>query len=293
MLGKTDRRSLLKSMLSGAAVAGISGILSSFKNSESFSYIQKNNINHSVCRWCFNDIPIETFCASIKTMGLKGIDLVGPKDWDMLKKYGLQSTMCNGAEISTAIGWNDPEKHDYLVDNYLEMIPLVAKAGFNNLICFSGNRNGKDDETGLANCAKGLKQILSAAEKNSVVITMELLNSKVEHKDYQCDRIGWATALAKELGSPNFKLLFDIYHAQINEGDIIRTIENNSQYISHYHVAGVPGRHEPDDNQELNYPAIMNAILKTGFTGYVAQEYIVTGKDKLKSLRKSVELCDV
>jgi len=293
MKSPQTRRSAIKTILSSAAIIGTPNILSSFKSEELEKYGLKGNINHSVCRWIFRDIPLENLCVAVKKMGIKAIDLVGQKDWPILKKYGLDSSMCNGAEIGTAIGWNDRENHDTLIGNYLEIIPLVSQAGYKNLICFSGNRRGMDDETGLLNCEKGLKQILSAAEKNRVVITMELLNSKIDHKDYQCDRIAWATELAKRLGSENFKLLFDIYHMQINEGDIIRTIQNNHQYISHYHVAGVPGRHEPDGRQELNYPAIMKAIKETGFTGYVAQEYIPTGTDKLGSLRRAIGICDV
>ncbi len=173
------------------------------------------------------------------------------------------------------------------------MIPLVAKAGHKNLICFSGNRAGLDDETGLQNCAEGLKQIMPLAEKNKVAIVMELLNSKIDHIDYQCDRTPWGVELVKKVGSDNFKLLYDIYHMQIDEGDVIRTIKDNYQYIAHYHTAGVPGRHEIDDSQELNYPAIMRAILDTGFNGYVAQEFIPLNPDKVGSLKDAVRICDV
>lgn len=173
------------------------------------------------------------------------------------------------------------------------MIPLVAKAGYKNLICFSGNRDGKDDETGLANSSEGLKQIMSLAEKHGVNIIMELLNSKVDHKDYQCDKTPWGVELAKRVGSENFGLLYDIYHMQIDEGDVIRTIQDNHKYIKHYHTAGVPGRHEIDESQELYYPAIMKAIVSTGFKGYVAQEFIPVQSDKIASLRKAVQLCDI
>jgi hydroxypyruvate isomerase len=289
----SDRRSAIKVILSGAGLITAPRIVSSFGTENVKNDALKGNINHSVCRWCFNDIPLETLCIAARRMGIKAIDLVHSRDWPVLKKYGLDSSMCNGAEISPAIGWNDPENHDTLISNYLEMIPLVSGAGYKNLICFSGNRKGMDDETGLLNCEKGLKQILPAAEKHGVIIVMELLNSKIEHKDYQCDRISWATTLVKRLGSENFKLLFDIYHMQINEGDIIRTIQNDHQYIAHYHVAGVPGRHEPDDSQELNYPAIIKAIRDTGYTGYIAQEYIPLDEDKLASLKKAIKICDV
>jgi hydroxypyruvate isomerase len=201
--------------------------------------------------------------------------------------------MCNGAEINLVDGWNDKTFHATLIRNYSEMIPLVAKNGYTNLICFSGNRRGKDDETGLQNSAEGLKKIMSLAEQHKVMIVMELLNSRVDHQDYQCDKTAWGVELVKRVGSPNFKLLYDIYHMQIDEGDVIRTIRNNHTYFAHYHTGGVPGRHEIDQTQELYYPAIMEAIVKTGFKGYVAQEFIPSWNDKLAALRKGVEICDV
>ena len=253
----------------------------------------KGNINHAVCRWCYSSIPLEEFCKSAKEIGIKAIDLVGPKDWDVLKKYDLDSSMCNGAEINLIDGWNDTNFHTTLIKNYTEMIPLVAKNGYKNLICFSGNRRGKDDETGLKNCADGLKQIVSLAEKHNVTLIMELLNSRVDHKDYQCDKTAWGVELVKRIGSPNFKLLYDIYHMQIDEGDVIRTIKNNHPYIGHYHTGGVPGRNEIDNTQELYYPAIMEAIVKTGYKGYVAQEFIPTWPDKIAALKTAVSICDV
>ena len=198
----------------------------------------KGGINHSVCRWCYSSFTLEELCTEAKKIGIKAIDLVGPKDWPTLKKYNLYSSMCNGAEINIAKGWNDKQYHATLIKNYTEMIPLVANAGYTNLICLSGNRNGKDDETGLQNSVEGLRQIMSIAEKHKVKIVMELLNSKVNHKDYQCDRTAWGVELAKRIGSENFKLLYDIYHMQIMEGDVIRTIRENHQYIAHYHTGG-------------------------------------------------------
>lgn len=267
--------------------------LSSFTQKHKAESDLKGNINHAVCRWCYNDIPMEDFCVGAKEIGIKGIDLVGPKDWPILKKFGLHSSMCNGAEINLVDGWNDTAFHTQLIRNYSEMIPLVAAAGYTNLICFSGNRRGKDDETGLKNCTDGLKQIMSLAEKNNVMVIMELLNSRVDHKDYQCDKTAWGVELAKRIGSPNFKLLYDIYHMQIDEGDVIRTIRDNQQYIGHYHTGGVPGRNEIDETQELYYPSIMQAIVKTGFKGFVAQEFIPTWNDKLGALKHGVEICDV
>jgi hydroxypyruvate isomerase len=257
------------------------------------SNMLKGNINHSVCRWTYNFLSVEELCKNVKEIGFAAIDLVGPKDWDTLKKNGVFSSMCNGAEISLTEGWNDKKYHPTLIKNYTEHIELVAKAGYKNLICFSGSKRGMDDETGLKNCTEGLKQILSLAEKRGVIIQMELLNSKVNHKDYMCDHTSWGVELCKRLGSENFKLLYDIYHMQIDEGDVIRTVQDNHQYLGHYHTGGVPGRHEIDDTQELYYPAIMKAILATGFKDYVAQEFIPAKQDKIASLREAIHTCDV
>lgn len=284
---------MIKSVIAGTAALGVSSALPSFASDykSNFSSL-KGNINHSVCHWCFSDIPLDEFCASVKAMGLKGVDLIGPEGWPTLKKHGLYSPMCNGAEINLVDGWNDPAFHEQLIANYTKMIPLVAEAGYTNLICFSGNRRGKDDETGLKNCVDGLKQIMPLAEKHKVVLVMELLNSKVDHKDYQCDTTAWGAELAKRLGSENFKLLYDIYHMQIDEGNVISNIKKHHQYIAHYHTAGVPGRNEIDDTQELYYPAIIKAILDTGFKGYLAQEFIPKQKDRLRSLKNAVAICD-
>lgn len=295
MRPEQNRRKTIKQLLAGSALLATSvpSFAAELKNNTSTTMALKGNINHAVCRWCYDYLPLDELCKTAKEMGLSGIDLVGPKDWNTLKKYNLVSTMCNGAEIGLVKGWNDPQYHDVLVKNYTEHIELVAKAGYTNLICFSGNRNGMDEETGLKNCVEGLKKIMSLAEKKGVIIQMELFNSKVDHKDYMCDSSAWGVELCKRLGSPNFKLLYDIYHMQINEGDIIRTIKRDHQYFGHYHTAGVPGRHEIDETQELYYPAIMKAIVETGFKQYVAQEFIPTGNNKIESLRKAVQLCDV
>ena len=295
MGSEQSRRKMLKTIIAGTAVLSAStavpGLAMDMKKSTIKAGL-KGNVNHSVCRWCFNDTPLEELCATAKDIGLKAIDLVGPADWPVLKKYGLDSSMCNGAEINLVDGFNDPKFHKQLIENYTKMIPLVAQAGYKNLICFSGNRRGKDDETGLKNCVEGLKQLIPLAEKHNVVLVMELLNSKVDHIDYQCDHTAWGAELAKRLGSENFKLLYDIYHMQIDEGDVIRTIQKFHPYIGHYHTAGVPGRNEIDESQELYYPAIIKAILATGFKGYVAQEFIPKQENKLLSLRKAVTICD-
>ena len=296
MSSNLNRRKALKNIIAGTAALGVSANLSALAMDapESEQPLKlKGNINHSVCRWCFSGLDVETLCVEAKKIGIKGIDLVGPKDWPTLKKHGIESTMCNGAEINLVDGFNDEKFHEKLIRNYTEMIPLVAAAGYKNLICFSGNRRGKDNETGWNNCVKGLKQLMPIAEKHNVVLVMELLNSKINHKDYQCDTTAWGVELCKRLGSENFKLLYDIYHMQIDEGDVIRTIRDNHQYIAHYHTAGVPGRNEIDDTQELYYPAIMKAIAETGFKGFVAQEFIPKNEDKLASLKKAISICDI
>ncbi|RLJ76738.1 hydroxypyruvate isomerase family protein [Pedobacter alluvionis] len=296
MASNVNRRNALKNIIAGTAAIGVSSGFSALamdKPESNEPLRLKGNINHAVCRWCFSSFDVEALCIEAKKIGIKGIDLVGPQDWPTLKKHGLESTMCNGAEINLVDGFNDEKFHEKLIQNYTAMIPLVAEAGYKNLICFSGNRRGKDDETGWNNCVKGLKQLIPLAEKHNVVLVMELLNSKVNHKDYQCDRTSWGAELCKRLGSENFKLLYDIYHMQIDEGDVIRNIRDYHQYIAHYHTAGVPGRNEIDDTQELYYPAIMKAIAETGFKGFVAQEFIPKNADKMASLKKAISICDI
>jgi hydroxypyruvate isomerase len=253
----------------------------------------KGRINHSVCQWCYNDIPLEDLCEAAKKMGLKSIELLGPKEWPVLKKHGLTCAMPNGAGLGIERGFNDPSLHVELVRSYEEVIPKVAEAGYKQIICFSGNRNGLDDKKGIENCALGLKRLMPVAEKHDVIVCMELLNSKVDHKDYQADHTAWGAELCQAVGSDKMKLLYDIYHMQIMEGDVIATIREFHPYISHYHTGGVPGRNEIDETQELYYPAIMEAILETGYTGFVAQEFIPAREDKLASLRQGVQICDV
>lgn len=293
MKNLSNRRSAIKNIITGSVAVASAPLIPSLASCATVSTTMKGNINHAVCRWCFSDLSLDDLCIEAKKLGITGIDLVGPKDWPILKKHDMVSTMCNGAEISLVKGWNDPQYHSTLIKNYTEHINLVADAGYKNLICFSGNRNGMDDVTGLKNCADGLKKIMPLAEKRGVTIIMELLNSKVDHKDYMCDKTPWGVELCKQIGSQNFKLLYDIYHMQIDEGDVIRTIKTSAPYIGHYHTAGVPGRHEIDDSQELFYPAIMKAIAATGFTGYVAQEFIPIAKDKIGSLKKAIDICNI
>jgi len=292
-----DRRTVIKGILAGTVALGIPTGLSAFttpkKELKLESNMLKGRINHSVARWCYSDFDIELLCSEAKKIGITGIDLVGPKDWPILKKHNLVSTMCNGAELNLVDGFNDPKFHEQLIKNYTEMIPLVAEAGYKNLICFSGNRRGKTDEEGWNNCVIGLQKLIPLAEKHKVTLVMELLNSKIDHKDYQCNKTYWGVELVKRINSENFKLLYDIYHMQIDEGDIIRTIKENHNHIAHYHTGGVPGRNEIDETQELNYSAIMKAIADTGFLGFVGQEFIPKQKDKIASLKKAIEICDI
>jgi hydroxypyruvate isomerase len=298
MNNQTSRRKLLKQLAAGSLAAATLSPLDVFANDDmNEPYKLKGNINHSVCQWTYNFLSLDELCAVVKKIGFSAIDLIAPKDWPTLQKHGIFSSMCYSAgKISLTEGWNNKTFHPGLIKDFSETIPLVAQNGYKNLICFSGSRNGMDDETGWKNCTEGLKQIIGLAEKNNVIIQMELLNSKVNHKDYMCDKTPWGVELVKRIGSPNFKLLYDIYHMQIDEGDVIRTIKDNQQYIGHYHTGGVPGRHIIDETQELYYPAIMKAILETGFKDYVAQEFVPDEKDndaKIAALKKAVKICDV
>jgi hydroxypyruvate isomerase len=252
----------------------------------------KGRINQSVSRWCFPRIPLDRLCEFCKKLGIKSVELLGPQDWPIVKKYGLTCAMVSsGTPIEK--GFNRRENHDWLVPHYEKMIPMVAEAGFRNLICLSGNRQGMDDEEGLRNCAEGIKRLLPLCEQHKVVLVMELLNSKVDHPDYMCDRTRWGVELCKRVGSEYFKLLYDIYHMQIMEGDLIRTIRENIQYIAHFHTGGNPGRNEIDETQEIWYPAVMRAIADLGFTGFVGHEFIPKSPDPLASLEKCARLCDV
>ena len=259
--------------------------------------VTKGRVHHSVCKWCYPNISLDDLCVAGKSFGLTSVELLNPgEEFATLKKHGLTCAMVSNPVIDKLGGieraWNRVEHHDKLVTAYEQRIQQVADAGFTNLICFSGNRDGLPDDMGIKNCAQGLKRIMAAAEKAKVTIVMELLNSRVNHRDYQCDHTEWGVELAKAIGSERFKLLYDIYHMQIMEGDLIVRIKKFAPYIAHYHTGGVPGRNEIDETQELYYPAIMKAIVATGFKGHVAQEFIPK-RDPLTSLKQGVQICDV
>lgn len=258
--------------------------------------LEQTQIKQAICRWVMNDYSLDELCVLSNKLNIKGIDLVGPKEWHILKKHNIDCSMCNGAEIGLTKGWNNPQFHSTLINNYLNHINLVAEAGYKNLICFSGNRDGMTDDVGLVNSVLGLKQIMSLAEKKGVIIQLELFNSLVNHPDYMADSTAWGVELCKRVGSPNLKLLYDIYHMQVQEGNIIDTIDKYHPYFGHYHTAGVPGRQDIDSTQELNYSAIMRKIKSLGYTGYVAHEFITKSTDKkgkIKAIKQAIKTCTV
>jgi hydroxypyruvate isomerase len=252
--------------------------------------ITNNRINQTVCQWCYAKMKVEDLAANAARMGIKGMDLVGPDHWETLKKHNLIGTMTPSHTIPK--GLNRKENWDECLAKIRKGIEASADAGFPNVICFSGNRDGMDDEEGLKNCCEALKQVVGLAEQKKVTINMELLNSKVNHKDYMCDRSPWGVKLVKAVGSERFKLLYDIYHMQIMEGDVIATIKRDHEHFGHYHTGGVPGRHEIDETQELYYPAIMQAIVATGYKGWVGQEFI-PAREPMASLAQAAKICDV
>jgi hydroxypyruvate isomerase len=287
-----NRRDMIGSIAGAAVVTATDPLKSVFIAAGKDENKLKGNIHHSVSQWCYDDIPLEEFAKACKEMGIESVELLYEKDWATVIKAGLKCAVGYATDLGIPKGFNHTANHEKLITDFETMIPKAAAAGVPNLICFSGNREGQNDNEGMINCAKGLRKLMPTAEKYGVTIIMELLNS-YGHKDYQCDKTSWGSALCEMIGSERFKLLYDIYHMQIMEGNIIDTITSHSQYIGHYHTGGVPGRHELDETQELYYPAIMNAIVKTGYKGFVGQEFVPSQKDKLESLRKCIRICDV
>jgi hydroxypyruvate isomerase len=250
----------------------------------------KGNIKQSICQWCYGSIPLEKLAAEAVKIGYKSIELLTIDQCKTIKPFGLTCAMIRCKSITD--GLNRKENHDWIEKELTTHIEFAASEGMPNVICMAGNRRGMADEEGLANSTAGLKRVLGLAEKKKVTVCMEGLNSKVDHKDYMYDYTKWGVELCKKLGSPNFKLLYDIYHMQIMEGDVIRTIQDDKEYIAHFHTGGVPGRHEIDETQELHYPAIVKAILDTGYTGYLGQEFIPK-RDPIQSLAQGFRICDV
>ncbi len=254
---------------------------------------RKTGFRHSVSRWTYGQYNLEELCDLVKEIGIESIELLDPDEYHTVIKKGLTCAVANGSSLGIEKGFNHPQYHGQLHKDYEKLIPMAADHGLENIICFSGNRGNIDNAAGLDFCARGLEPMVKLAEKYGIRLIMELLNSKVDHPDYQCDNTTWGVALSEKIGSDHFKLLYDIYHMQIMEGDIIATIKKHHQHFAHYHTAGVPGRNEIDQSQELNYPAIMKAIHDTGFTGFVGQEFIPKSDDLIKSLKNAIKICTV
>ncbi len=264
---------------------------------------RKGNIRHSVSAWCYARLfdpgkdkaaimSFEDFCRECARIGLESVELLAANRWEAVRKAGLICAMCNGPD-RIDYGWNRVEHHQDLLDRFEKAIPEVAANGFPNIITFSGNRRGMSNEEGLENCVQGLKKLVPIAEKNRVTVILELLNSKVNHKDYMADHTSWGAEVCRRVGSERLKLLYDIYHMQIMEGDLIRNIRENISWIGHFHTGGNPGRNEIDESQEIFYPAVMKAIVETGYKGFVGQEFVPRREDLLASLRQSIDICDV
>lgn len=285
---ETSRRAVLKSGLAATALASLAGLL----RGEEKIPLRKQRIRQSVCRWCYQKIPLEQLCAFAAQIGMLGVDLLEPEDYEVPRRHGLICTMgyAGGGDIAEAL--NRPEHHAAIEAGLRVNIPLAAKAFVPNVITFSGNRRGMPDEEGARNTVVGLNRVKKIAEDHGVTICLELLNSKVDHPDYMADHTAWGVRVMQEVNSPNVKLLYDIYHMQIMEGDLITTIRNNLAWIGHFHTGGVPGRHELDNTQEVQWDGVMRAIADAQFKGYVAQEFLPV-RDPLTSLREASELCDV
>ncbi len=250
----------------------------------------RGNLKQSVCQWCYGTVPLEKLAAESARIGYKSIELLTPDQYKVIKPLGLTCAMVRCKSI--ADGLNRKENHEWIESELRAHIEFAAAEGLPSVICMSGNRRGMSDDEGLENCVVGLKRVVGFAEKNKITICMEGLNSKIDHKDYMYDRTEWGVKLCRKVASPNLKLLYDIYHMQIMEGDVIRTIQKHKEFIGHYHTGGVPGRNEIDASQELHYPAIVRAILETGYTGYLGQEFIPK-RDPLASLAQGFQICDV
>jgi len=286
-MGNLNRRTLLKSSVLGAAAAAFSPPAASGD-----AQARKGRIRQSVCQWCYSHTPLDALAEYAAEIGLKGIDLLQPEEYEIPRRYGLICTMAyaGGGEIAKAL--NRTENHAAIEQAFRLNIPRAAKAGVPNVITFSGNRAGMSDDEGARHTIAGLNRVKKIAEDHGVTVCLELLNSKRDHPDYMCDHTAWGVRVVEEANSPNVKLLYDIYHMQIMEGDLIETIRRNIQWIAHFHTGGVPGRHELDHRQEIQWDAVMKAIADTGFKGYIAHEFVPVG-DPLESLRKAVDLCDV
>ncbi|MBM3498321.1 MAG: TIM barrel protein [Armatimonadetes bacterium] len=250
-------------------------------------------IKQSACWGCFcrEGVTPEQFVKTAAEVGYRSIEMGPQEHWDLIKAHGLEIAIFVGHKSLTD-GLNDPSNHDRIEDELNASLDLAVEYGVPTLLCLSGNRRGMSDEEGLGNCADCLRRVVPAAEARGIALAVELLNSKVNHPDYMCDRTAWGVELCNRVGSPHVKLVYDIYHMQIMEGDLIRTITGNIDYIAHFHTAGNPGRRDLDDEQEIYYPAVMRAIAESGYTGYVSHEFLPKA-DPMEALRAAFETCDV
>jgi hydroxypyruvate isomerase len=286
---RASRRSFVSTMIAAAAAGLVpKRTLHAFAD----RVVKNGRLKQSVSRWPYAKIPLPDFCRAVADMGLTAIDLLDEPDWAVARQFGLTCAMGYTSVKSIPDGLNNPANHERIIRSFQEIVPRAAAMKVPNLITFFGNRRGMDDETALANCVAGLNQIKAIGVDYGVTICVELLNSKVNHPDYQGDRTAFGVKVVRAVNSPRVKLLYDIYHMQIMEGDLIKTIRDHGEHIAHYHTGGVPGRHELDDTQEVNWRAVCAAIVATGFTGYVAHEFVPT-RDPMTSLREAVALCDV
>jgi hydroxypyruvate isomerase len=288
----TRRRAILGTGLVGAGALMAPTTEGSAAAAPTGRVVTKGRLKQSVSRWCYQKIPLPEFARAVKEMGLTAIDLLKEDEWPVVRDLGLTCSMGYGGGGTIPDGLNNKANHDAIVSGLEKSLPVAAKLGVPNLITFFGNRKGMPDQEGLDNCVIGLDRIKKAAEDAGVTVCLEVLNSKVDHKDYLGDRSAYGFQVIKAVGSPRVKVLYDAYHMQIMEGDLIRTIRDNHQAIAHYHTGGVPGRHELDGTQEVQWRSVAAAIADTGFTGYFAHEFVPT-RDPLTSLREAVALCDV
>jgi len=284
-----NRRDACKRLAAGATAVSVAG---QFLGASTPAPPAVSRIAHSVCRWPYGTMNLDELARKARALGIESIELLDPDEIPVVQEHGLTCGMVN-APSSIERGFNHSEHHDDLQPAYEEYIRKTAENGVENLICFSGNREGISDEEGIANCVAGLEPLLPLAEEHGVVLFMEILNSKVDHPDYHFDHMDFGAEVAARLASDHFRILYDIYHAQIMEGDVIRTIQAYADIIGHYHTGGVPGRNEIDQTQELNYPAIMKAIAETGFRGWVGQEFMPTADRPIRSLAHAIHLCSV
>jgi hydroxypyruvate isomerase len=290
-MSSISRRTALRSA-TALTLAGVPSLSTLNASQTTGRAVTRGRLRQSVSRWCYQKMALPDLCRAVAAMGLTAIDLLEAQDWPVVREHGLICSMGYGGGGTIRDGLNNLANHDRIVNNLIAAMPIAAEQKVPNLITFFGNRQGRSDREAIDNCVAGLNRLKADAERHGITICVELLNSKVDHADYQGDRTAFGVEVVSAVNSPRVKLLYDIYHMQIMEGDVIRTIRQHHARIAHYHTGGVPGRHELDESQELQWAAVCRAIAETGFTGYLAHEFVPT-RDPMTSLREAVVLCDV